>query len=205
MAETTEAWLIRQLREVDEDGRRCVSILLQVGDAMRVLDSWHAPLREAEGGPGPKVLAETIEEVIAAAAEEWPAKKRHQVQLIAIDNNGAERGSKLISVTGKSQTATGAHLASESVAHAGAMQMHVATMKTLMDACNSQVYTQQKTIEMLQANLLATQELMINSKMKMVLEAEEAAPRVQAEIWGGIKEMAPQIFQLVEGYLAAKK
>jgi hypothetical protein len=208
MAETLESWITRQLKVVDEDGRATAQILLQAGDGGQVWDRWDKPLRSEEGGPGPHDLATLIDEVINGAAEEWPAKKSHQVMLTALDGNGAERGRWVKSVKGKSQTASGSMLASESVQHASAMQMHVETMKVLLGASNHQVALQQQTISELLSHTSTLSQLVGNTRIELAMKQEhrsEEMGQMQVEMWETLKKVTPEAMQLIAHIIQSKK
>lgn len=204
MAETLEAWLTRQLRTVEEDGKCTCQLLLQAGDGGQVWDRWDMPLRQEEGGPGAYALSTLISEVIDGAAEEWPASRMHQVMVTALDRSGGDRGRWVKSVKGKSKTASHTMLASESVQHAAAMQAQVETTKVLLAACNNQIMMQQATIDALLRNVGVLTALICENKVEQALTQQGEQGEIQKELWGMAKEVGPEIVRAVITNMATK-
>lgn len=204
MAESLEMWMGRMLRDVDEDGCQTASIHLQAGDGGQTWDRWDKPLRESENGPGPAALAHLIEEVISNAAEDWPAKKDHLVMLVALDGNGNDRGRWSKHIKGRSKTANVTMLASESVQHASAMQMHTETTKTLLGSANHQIQLQHKTIEMLLGQYQGMIGMFMQTKLEGALESDKQSGEIQKEMWETFKESTPQIMEMMQFLLTSK-
>lgn len=205
MAETIESFVARKLKDVSEEGKTTVQFLLQAGDSLKVIDRWDRPLRTEEGGPGPAALAQMISDVIDSAAQEWPAKRMHQVTITAFDQNGAESGMLTRSIKGGSQTATGSALASESVQHAAAMQMHTATMGTLLGAANAQIVLQQKSIEMLMNHNEQAMALLMSQKAERAIAPSGEPSPIQIEMWETLKTATPELLQLIGHFVQSRK
>lgn len=149
MAETLEAFLKRQLRNVDESGKSAAIVRLVVAESGQQFDSWPAPLREEEGGPGPEKMGAEIEELCHGYGESFPSGKQFQMVVVVEDRTGNERGRYIKTVFGKNASAKAGVLGGDMSIAEGA-RVHVETTKGLLNTmvANYNVMGQQLKAQM---------------------------------------------------------
>lgn len=135
MAETLDAFIKRQLRIVEEDGKNVTSIHLTPVDGDGTpFDSWYAPLGKDQGGPGPEGIADEVETLCHGYAEQFPKGKSVQFAVICRDKNGSERGRHLKQVFGQNVSSKGgAGLLGGDQSIAEGARIHVETTKGLLN------------------------------------------------------------------------
>lgn len=152
MAESVETWLDRVTRVVDENATHTAKIILTNSDRSMVLETWEGPFQGERAQPLSQ-MSQDIAAVIESYVEEW-SKQRHQVCLIALDAEGGERSTKILSFTGR-QAKTSAGIMGgidgqfESTTRA-AMAVWEATMK----ASHTQIAVLSRTVEQQQEEIM---------------------------------------------------
>ena len=195
MAEPLEMWLTRQLREVEEDGRSTKTIKLIAGE--RPWERWDAPLLEEHGGPGPRKLAELIEELLKAIAEEAPARQGVPCMVLALDGKGEERATWLKTVKGTAKGNGSANsFSSEAMNYAEAGKVHMQTTKELLQMQNATLANAFKQNAQLMESNQALTQMVVNMNVQNALTKQEFQPGLNEEIVKSLAEKVPQLLEL---------
>lgn len=190
MAESLEAFLSRQFREVTEEGATTTRITLGVDETGKVFDTWYGPFLEQQGGPGAAALADEIEELCKGYADSFPSRPGGILMaIIAYDSSGKDRGTHHRKVHGTNKDGKASVLGGDS-SMADGVRILVETMNQLLKASTSQTTALGQQNKQLMDHVQALMLVNINDKLQMMEET-------QARVEGGA-ELDPQTKYVME-------
>jgi hypothetical protein len=208
MAETLEAWLTRQLRAVEQNGKSTQAVRLSDAASGKTHERWDSPLRKEEGGEGPQALADIIGEVIDGLCQSANVRQTLEFEIVCEDGERNERARYLLHKKGKSTSTNGTAFSPETAHVAQIGQAQAETTQTLLRSANAQIQQQQKLIEQLvdqnhgYIKLLFQAEL---EKKEVELENSENTNSVQLELLKQLVEKAEPLVGLLMNTMGGGK
>lgn len=195
-------FVAKHIRDVEGNGKHTSKFCLTPPEGGRNWDTFEGPWNTAET-MSTQELVEEIENTLDALSEEWP-KGRHQILLIALDDEGNERGTRICPVNGKLQKGGNAHLVGGMDAAVHAINMEIVnTVKSLLTTVNGQLAIQAKAIADTHSQNIELLELM---RAEKIVRAEETAEQsdVFEKVLGMMQENAGPVLELMRAAQAQK-
>lgn len=189
------AWVKRISRDLEAGGTVVRRVRFELVDEGTVIQVW-----DIEDLSDADAFVTEVEELIAALAEDWPAR-RHRTQFVAEDGAGGTRGTYPRSIHGRNKEAL-AKPSADLKAQTDAMAALTRTMQFTLEMANSQLEVTRNVITA-QGNAFAQQ-----TELIIALRAEAAVkpPLVSADnanaLIGGLLKELPD---LIEHFRAAGK
>jgi hypothetical protein len=203
VAETLEAWLSRQLRAVEQNGKSTQAVRLSDAASGKTHERWDSPLRKEEGGEGPEGLANIIGEVIDGMCHSANVRQTLEFEIVCEDGERNERARYLLHKKGKSTSTNGAAFSPETAHVAAIGQAQAETTQALLRSANAQIQQQQKLIEQLTEQLHGYIQLLLQSdleKKEAILENSEEGNSVQIQL---MKELLAKSEPLISLFMGA--
>jgi hypothetical protein len=200
MAETLDAWLTRQLRAVEQNGKSTQAVRLSDAASGKTHERWDAPLRKEEGGEGAESLANIINEVIDGLTHSANVRQMLEFEVVCEDGERNERSRFVINKKGKSTNTNGSVFSPETAHVAQIGQAQAETTQYLLRAANAQIQQQQKLIEQLTEQLHGYIKLLFQvelEKKEAELNNAEGTNTVQLELLKQLVEKAEPLVGLL--------
>lgn len=183
-----------KLREVDAQTGRGVAKVKVMSVDGTTWNTWEPPFSE------PADFVREVQELLNELAEEWPPTAV-QVLLTAVDAQGVEMSTCVLSKRGKNKAASGALLGHETRVHAEAMDQHVRTTERLLGIVNNQLRLADEQLERAARREQEYQDYIRLQQENALLREQqrkaEGGDEVGKMIAEGLKESLPALFELL--------